>query len=516
MFFERLLKPKPERKLYSLDFQKKEPAGLTHSLEDNIDKIIQITGDPLDLVIHHIKDNGRSAAVLIYLRSLVDGPLLGQNVIEPLNSYLRSGNHRPLDVSMTRSLLHAADISEMTDIDTAVSIPMSGKVLILLADTNAALAVSLPGYPRRPIEDSPNEKVLKGSREAFTEDIQDNLSMIRRWIKDPNLRVESKTIGTRTKTELAILYLKDVANEGIVQEVHKRLDEIRIDGILNSGYISELIADNKYTYFPLVHETERPDKVAAGILEGRVAILVDKSAFNIIVPVTSTEYYQVREDFSFNYWVGTFLRVIRAIGTVTSVALPGLYLSLAAINPEQMPPLLVQLIGSSRVQIPFPLVIELVISMLVFEIFREAIIRIPGNISNILGIAGGLLLGQSALAISLVSPATIVVVVITTLATFTTADPSKEQAWRITRYFLLFAAGGFGLYGLSLAGFVVLTHMASLKSFGVSYLMPWGPPILADMVDAYIRLPWWASYRRPPTYRPKDEDRLDIKKEEED
>ena len=154
--------------------------------------------------------------------------------------------------------------------------------------------------------------------------------------------------------------------------------------------------------------------------------------------------------------------------------------------------------------------------MLIFEIFREAILRIPVNISNILGIAGGVLLGQAALSISMVSPATIVVVIITTLASFTTADTAKEQAWRITRYFLLIASAGFGIYGLSLAGFIVLTHLANLQSFGISYLMPWSPPILVDMIDAYIRLPWWASYRRPPTYRPQDETRLDIDKEGDD
>ena len=516
MFFQRLLKPKPELKLYAPDFQKEEPARFTYSLESNLDKILQITGKPLDLVVHYLEDRGRPAPVLMYLKSLVDGALLGQNVAGPLHDYLRNGDNKAPDVPLARSLLHSADILEIGDVDSAVGNLMAGRALILLPNAGTALAVSLPGFPRRAIEDSPNEQVLKGSREGFTENLQDNLSLVRRWIKDPNLRVESKTLGTRTRTELAVIYLKDVADEEIVREVHKRLDRIKIDGIINSGYISELIADNKYTYFPLVQETERPDKVAAGILEGRVAILVDKSTSNILVPVTSTEYYQMREDFNFNYWVGTFLRFLRALSTVISITLPGLYMALAAVNPEQMPPLLVQLISSSRVQVPFSLVIELVVTMVIFEIFREAIIRMPTNISNILGIAGGLLLGQAALTISVVAPATIVVVVVTVLSTFTTADPSKEQAWRITRYFLLFAAAAFGIYGLALAGFIVLTHLASLKSFGVSYLLPWGPPIVADMTDALVRLPWWASYRRPPTYRPQDEDRLDIKKEEEE
>jgi len=517
LILKKLLNPIPlSESSKELDINNTEPIPLTDSLVNNLSRLTSITGEPSDLVIHYLTESDKPDGAIIFLKSLVDEPLLGLHVAEPLNSYLRREDKQGLDVPLTKSLLYTADITEITDIQTAVQLLMAGKTLIFMSNMNVALAVLLPGYPRRPIEDSPSEKVLKGSREGFTESIQDNLSMIRRWIKDPNLCVEAKIIGTRTRTELAILYLKDVANQSIVQEVHKRLDKIRIDGIIDSGYISELIADNKTTYFPLTQETERPDKVAAAILEGRVAILVDKSSFNIIVPVTSTEFYQNREDFSFNYWVGTFLRIIRAIGTLISVTLPGLYLATASINPELLPPLLVQLLASSRVQVPFPLAVEFLVAMIIFEIFREAILRIPGNISSILGIAGGLLLGEAALSISIVSPASIVVVVITTLATFTTADPAKEQAWRITRYFLIFAAASFGIYGLSLAGFVVLTHMANLKSFGISYLMPWSPPIAIDMIDAYFRLPLWASFRRPPTYRPQDENRLEIKKEEDD
>ncbi|MFZ5943184.1 MAG: spore germination protein [Bacillota bacterium] len=513
MFFERLLKPrvkfKPSRKSSSPEF---ESIPITECLEENLQRLAGVIGQPLDLVIHRIEGENSIAAALVYLRSLVDGPLLGSQIVEPINNYLRNGAER-IDHKTIRNLFSASDIIESNELNAAVNMLLSGKVLALFSGTAIAFSLSFPGFPRRPIEDALNEKVMKGPREGFSESLQDNLSLVRRWIKDPNLQVEAKTIGRRTQTELAILYLKDVAKPSIVQEVHKRLEQVDIDGIIDSGYISELITDNKYTYFPLVQETERPDKVVAGILEGRVAILVDKSSFNIIVPVTSTEYYQIREDFTFNYWTGSFLRFIRAFGTVISVALPGFYLATVSVNPELLPPILVQLIASSRVQVPFPLVVETLLAMLIFEIFRESTLRMPGNVSNILGISGGVLLGQAALSISIVAPATVVVVVITSLATFTTADSTKEQAWRITRYFLFAAAAAFGIYGLSLAGFVVLTHMANLKSFGVSYLAPWGPPIVLDMLDAYIRLPWWASYRRPATYRPQDEDRLDIDEE---
>ena len=243
--------------------------------------------------------------------------------------------------------------------------------------------------------------------------------------------------------------------------------------------------------------------------------MVDKSSFALLVPVTANEFYQTPEDFYYNFWVGTFIRFLRGLGTFISVTLPGFYVSLIAVNPTLMPASLAQIITSGRTQIPFPVIFETLTALIIFEIAREAVIRVSGNINMFLGIAGGVVLSLVAAQSGLVAGATIIVVIISMLASFTTSNTSMEQAWRIARYFLLLSAGGFGIMGLALSGVAVLTHMASLKSFGVSYLAPWGPPILLDMIDAYFRIPWWLSYRRPPTYRPQEEDRLGSTREEE-
>lgn len=481
--------------------------NVSREIDHNLQKVVESIGDPADLVIHRINNSTQLFAAVVYLESLVDGNLLGSHIVEPINAFVR-GNCEVFDYSNARLVLSSSKLVEFSDLHDAIESLLGGQALLFISNGSIAFAVSYPGYPRRQIEEPLTEKVVRGSREGFTEVLKDNQANIRRWIKDPNLRVESKIIGERTKTEVSVLYLNDVANPAIVKEVHKRLEQIKIDGIIDSGYISEMITDNRLTVFPLIQETERPDKVAAAILEGRVAILVDKSPFALLVPVTSNEFYQTPEDFYFNYWIGSLLRFIRAIGTLTAVTLPGLYTAVVSVNPELIPIRLEQILASGRVQNPFSAMFEMLAILLIFEIFREALIRAPVNLNLILGIAGGITVGLVAVQTGMVSAGAVIIVFITAVTSFSTANPAKEQAWRVVRYFLFFAGAIFGIMGLTLAGMIVLTHMASLKSFGVSYLEPWSPPQIIDMIDGYFRIPLWASYRRPPTYRPVQEDRL--------
>lgn len=489
-----------------------EQISVDSDLESNLKYIQQALANPVDMVVRRIiNHNEDTTAVVVYLQSLVDSVTLGTHVIDPIISTIEDSQ----EIGSTFNKVFASNTSEIEDLEQAVSAIAAGKVIVLSVHERKVLVISVPGFPRRSVTEPSIEKVIKGSKESFSDFLMDNLSMIRRWIKDSRLRAESLLIGERTKTELAILYLEDVAQQEIVQEVRKRLSKIKIDGILESGYIKELIADNKWTVFPLAQETERPDKVAAAVLEGRVAILVDKSPFAIIVPVTSTEFYQTPEDFNLNYWIASFIKGLRAIGTFTSLTLPGFYAAVMSINPDFFPSSLIIVLASGRASIPFPVVFELLLTLLIFEIFREAIIRVPGNINVIVGIAGGFLLGNAAIQVGIVSGSTVAVVIVTILATFSTASTEKEQAWRVVRYFLLFGGSIFGILGLTLAGLVVLTHLNSLKSFGVSYLAPWGPPLKSDLVDGIFRMPWWARHKRPVTYRPQDINRQAPSPEEE-
>jgi spore germination protein KA len=506
MFFDKFLRASRSFRKNSSSTVVKHKA-VKEKIDENLKEIIKSIGEPHDLFIHRFEDGKKTAAVVIYFETLIDSNLLGQHVIEPINRFVQ-GKSETLSTDNIKKILSPPRVVEFKDTHQAIDRLLSGDALILLAGAKIIFAVSLPGVPRRAIEEAQTEKSMKGPREGFSETISDNIGLIRRYIKDPNLRLEKKLIGERTKTEIAVMYLNDVANPNIVREVHKRLEQIEIDGILESGYLSELISDRRLTVFPLVQETERPDKVASALLEGRVVIMVDRSPFNIIVPVTSNEFYQSQEDFYFNPFIASMLRLIRAVGTIIAVTLPGFYIAMISINPELLPPTVVQLEASSRVQVPFPTVLEMIITFFAFEVLRESSIRFPAGISMIVGLGGGIVMGLAAINAGLVSGITVAVVVFCIMGTFTTANTAMEQAWRFVRYFLFIAGASFGFMGVIAAGVLVLAHMASLNSFGVSYMAPWGPPLLVDIADGTARLPWWLSYRRPPTYRPQEEDRL--------
>ena len=306
MFFNTIFKP--SKKNHPVDPITSVDGSLevNKNLDKNLPIILQATGEPDDLFIHRIGDNHKTLAAVMYLETLVESNLLGQQVIGPVNIAVQS-NTEELTEDQLKLILSASKLVEINDLNQAIDRLLAGYALILLNNSETIFGVLLPGFARRGIEEAPTEKVIKGPREGFTETIADNIGLIRRYIKDPNLRLEKKLIGERTKTEVAVIYLNDVADPAVVKEVRKRLDQIKIDGILESGYIAELISDRRLTPFPLVQETEKPDRVASAILEGRVAILVDRSSFNIVVPVTSNEFYQTAEDFYFNWITATGL-----------------------------------------------------------------------------------------------------------------------------------------------------------------------------------------------------------------
>ncbi|MBU7005163.1 spore germination protein [Phosphitispora fastidiosa] len=480
MFFDKFLKASKKvvasEKKSSSTVRYRE---INKSLEENLENILKSTGSPDDLFIHRVEDGVKIFAVAVYFDTLVDSNLLGQHIIEPLNKFIQ-GNTGTLTEKQVKFLLSASKLIEVNDLHNAIDRLLSGFALVLVANSKSIFAVSLPGFARRSIEDAQTERAVKGPREGFNETITDNIGLIRRYIKDPNLRLEKKKIGERTKTEIAVVYLNDVANPDIVKEVHKRLEQIKIDGILESGYIAELITDRRLTPFPLVQETERPDKVASAILEGRVAIMVDRSNFNIIVPVTSNEFYQTQEDFYSNWITGTIIRLIKAAGTIFAVTLPGFYISMISVNPELLPPSVVQLEASARTQMPFPAVFEMITTLFAYEILREASVRYTTNMNMIVGVGGGIVMGLAAINAGVVSGITVALAAFCVLATFTTSNPAKEQAWRWIRYILFFAGAIFGFMGVIATGVIVLAHMAGLKSFGVSYLAPWAPPLMVD------------------------------------
>lgn len=368
--------------------------------------------------------------------------------------------------------------------------------------------IPIPGWQLRAISEPTSEQLIRGPREGFTETISVNTAMIRRWITDPQLRVDETEVGKRTKTAVRIIYIADVADPSLVLEVKRRINSIQIDGVIESGYIEQLITDNRLTIFPLIQSTERTDTVAAAVLEGRVSILVDKSPFALIVPTTVNELYQSPEDYYFNFYLGSFLRGIRLLGNNVAVAISGLYVALTSSNPELLPTSFAFSIAESRRGIPYPIFIEVLLLEIMVEVFREAGLRLPKNVNQTLGVVSGIALAFAAVQTHLVSGATLVVVAVSAIASFSTPNFSVGIAWRIFKFLFILGAAFMGIVGLTLTGILILAHAAAQTSFGTSYLAPWAPIRPNELMDSIIRMPLWMRIFRPQSYRAQNRQRM--------
>ncbi len=372
---------------------------------------------------------------------------------------------------------------------------LSGSGVIFTFDTHQ----EVKRQPSEPLV----ERTIRGPKVSLLEIMDENILLIRRAIKNCHLRVDGMNIGDRTQTRIAVLYLDDVADQGIVAEVHRRLSAINIDGIVDSGYVEQLITDNRYSVFPLTQSTERPDKIVAAVLEGRIAILVDGSSNGIVVPVTVNELYQSPEDYYFSFWLGAFLRFFRILGNNIAVALPGLYVALVGVNPELLPIKFALAISGSRMGVAFPILIEILAMETVLEVFREGSLRLPITVSQTLGVTAGIVLGAASVAAGLVSNATLVVVIITAIASYSGPNYEIGLSWRVLRFILILAAAFMGIYGLLIAAIMILTHAAIQNSFGIAYLAPWAPIEILELEDTVIRRPLWIR-RRLRIYHPTD------------
>ncbi|NMB36221.1 MAG: spore germination protein, partial [Firmicutes bacterium] len=324
-----------------------------------------------------------------------------------------------------------------------------------------------------------------------------NTSLIRRRIRSPNLWIESMEIGDLSKTEVAFAYIKGLAGEEMLGELRSRLKRIELDGILASGYIEEFISDNPCSLFPSILSTERVDRVVGSLLEGRVAIFVNGSSFALVLPADFGLFLQAPDDYFEPFPLGAFIRFLRYISFFIALFLPGIYVAVLTFHPELLPlPLLVR-IQAAREGVPFPVVAETFFMEAVFEILREAGVRLPMIVGPAVSIVGALVLGDAVIRAGLVSPGTVIAVAFTAIASFTAPSFNFGLAARILRFVMIILGAIFGLLGIQFGLLVLLIHLVSLRSFGYPYMAPFAPFIWGDMKDALLNLFWWKHVYRP-------------------
>ncbi|MBE1445906.1 spore germination protein [Paenibacillus sp. OAS669] len=474
------------------------------SLEHNLQQIMQEFGNSPDVKIREfaIGSPGVRAAA-VFIDNLTDKTIVDDFVMRSL--MIDTAKEAIKETASGKDVFefiknHAFVLGEVQVIKNWKGFMLSllsGNTLILINGTNEAISGDTRGGKLRDPSEPTSQVVIRGPKDGFTENLATNVSLIRRRIKSPHLWLESKSIGSVTQTTVAIMYIQGIANDQLVQEVRQRLNGIRIDGILESGYIEELIQDQPFSPFPTIYSTERPDAVAANLLEGRIAVLVDGTPFVLVLPTTFFLYFQSVEDYYQSFYIGTAVRMLRLLSFFISLLGPSIYIASITFHQEMIPsPLLVSL-AAQREGVPFPAFIEALMMETSFEILREASVRMPRTIGQAVSIVGAIVLGQAAVQAGIVSSAMVIVVSITGIASFVIPAFTMEISVRLLRFVFMFLAATLGFYGVAVCNIILVAHLCSLRSFGVPYLAPLAPYIPADQKDAVIRLPLWSFLTRP-------------------
>ncbi|MFS0635305.1 spore germination protein [Mesobacillus foraminis] len=462
-------------------------------LDQNIKVLKELFKDCSDIVFRSFKA-GENKAYIVFVDGLIDSKSIQFHVLEALEEIEQELHSAK---SVKEKMLSAGTVTETEMLDELVKQVLSGNTGLMIDGLETALVIDAKGGSRRSVAEPETETAIRGSREGFTESLRVNTSLVRHKIRSNRLKIIAKTVGEETQTNIAILYIDGLCAPELLKEVEKRIDRIKIDGILESGYIEELIEDNSWSLFPQIQNTERPDTVAANLLEGRVAVIVDGTPFSLVLPATFWQFLQASEDYYHRFHISIFLRVLRVLFIFLALELPAIYVAVTTYHQEMIPTNLLFSVAASREAIPFPAFVEALIMEISFEALREAGIRLPKLVGQAVSILGALVIGQAAVEAGIVSAPMVIIVSMTGIASFTIPRFNMAISIRLLRFPIMILAGMFGLYGIVLGSLVILTHLCKLRSFGVPYFSPLGPLQFRELKDVFIRAPWWALDKRP-------------------
>ncbi|WP_028608527.1 spore germination protein [Paenibacillus harenae] len=455
-----------------------------------------------DVVFREIQLAGPCRAVLIYLDGMADVHQIDTDILKALllesgGRNLKEAAAEDLLVNIETQVVSAAQTMRDNQINNIIDHILSGGTALLLDGVPDALLISTQKWDKRSIEEPASEPVIRGPRDGFIENLRTNTSLIRRRLKDQKIKMEAMQIGRLSKTEIVLVYVEGIVDPKLLDELKQRLERIDIDAILESGYLEELIEDSPYSIFPQILNTERPDRVAGFILEGKIGILIDNTPFALVLPVTMFDLLGASEDYYQRYIPSTVTRWLRLWLAFSALVFPSLYIAILTFHQEMLPTSLLLSIAASREAVPFPAIIEAFIMELAFEGLREAGVRLPRPVGQAVSIVGALVIGQAAVQAGLVSASLVIVVSFTGIASFIFPVYSFGVAVRLLRFPLMIIAGTMGLFGILLVLLAILIHLVGLRSFGVPYMYPVAPLDVSGLKDVFIRAPWWAMRKRP-------------------
>lgn len=457
----------------------------TTSLEHNIQVLKNIFKDDNTFITRKAKSkNGLSCAVCFF-DGMVNNLAINQSIIRPIVSCYES---TVTAETLAETIIQINDSIVQTDLNKMLSAMMYGDTVILTEGESRPVVVNTKGFSVRSSSEPDNERVLRGPREGFTEAFMTNLSMIRRRLNDSRLKFSFSRMATHSQTAVCLCYIEGVTDDKLVKEIKKRLNNIDLDGILDANYIAECIRDEQNSPFPTLGTTERPDVVAAKLLEGRVAIITDGSPVVLTAPCILQECIQANDDYYLPVMQASLARIIRSAGVLLSIIIPALYIALLYYHAELLPTRMLLAITAAQKGVPLPPLWEIFMLLIVFEILKEAGARTPGVIGSTMSIVGGLVLGQSAVSARIISAPAVIIVAIAAVTGL--AAPKLQNAALYLRFVLLVCSALFGLYGLILGLSSVLLHLCALHSCSVPYLLNLLPRVNAHTEDRAIRISW--------------------------
>lgn len=474
-------------------YKKLEPEAdrlLPENLEDFLVELRARTGNSDDLVVQMHSVAGCQLAVVMF-EGQISNQQVSQLLLGPLGRLElpeeKGGSQGVMNWLRSGSLL-ASDQKEARTLDEVLAFAMSGFAVVVVDGQKSAVALGYQGFSTRGVGEPSSEVNLRGSREGFCEIITLNVALVRRRIKSGLLTVESLDAGRVSRTKVKLLYLRGAASAGLVRAVRERLRQVDISVVLDSAYLQPFLDGGRFSFFSGAGSTERPDVLCAKLAEGRVGVLVDGTPFALIVPFLFAEHFQTMDDYTHRPYFAAFLRLLRMVSFIATVFLPGYYVAVVTYHPDLIPDLLLSTFVGSVLYTPLPAFWEAVLVFVLYELLREAGLRLPRPIGHAVSIVGGLVIGDAAVTAGLVGLPMIILIALTAVTSFVV--PSLYQPVTVLRLLFLVAGGTLGLYGIYLGLGIFLVDLCSLQTLGIPVTAPASPFDRRSMRDLFIRSSW--------------------------
>lgn len=441
----------------------------------------------------------------LYCPQLVDMKFINEFIFPTINEVIEKNRH--LDFELLNNVLEASKLKDIHNVKTETEEKLfSGELIIFNHHLNDLYFLPVSNLPKRGPEESNMESSIRGPRDGLVENISDNMALIRQRLKTSSLKSIEYTLGERSKTKILLLYINDILNPSILEDVKKRIDSIKVDNVASSYEIEEFLYDKTFSPFPLLENSGRPDFAVQSLTQGRFVILVDGNPTCLIGPANLNQLLFSPEDAHDSFIYVSMVRVLRFLAISTTIFLPGFYISLITFQFDQIPYALLATISASRIGLPISAPMEVFIMLVLFELFKEAGVRLPKAVGQTVAVLGGLFIGDAAIRAGLTSPACLVIVAVTVISGYILSNQTMSGNIVILRFLVLAFSGLFGLYGFFISFFLILTNVVSLESFGQPYMSYLSKPNAADIIKNMLKLPYRFMRKRNQAYQPIDSD----------